>query len=309
LFVQDEISFLNIHKILIGLRFDYNSAHGSIFTPRLNYQWKINDKHNFRLGLGNGYRVVNVFSEDHAALTGARVVEISEALRPEKSYNLNLNYTNQTFFKGGFINFDASIFYTHFSNRIVADYFTDPNKIIFDNLKGFGISKGLTLNSDWSFVNGVKIIAGVTFMDVYTKERDEQNNYIKNRQLHASPFSGTWTASYLFKKWNLLLDYTGNFYSPMRLPILPNDFRAAYSPWFSIQNVQLSKNWKKGIELYGGIKNLLNFLPQNPIMRPFDPFDKQVNINNPFGYTFDPNYGYAAMQGRRIFMGIRYHLK
>ncbi len=307
-FVQDEIRFSEIHKVLIGLRYDYNSAHGSIFTPRLNYQWKASEQHNFRLSLGNGYRIVNVFSEDHAALTGARKVEMTEALRPERSYNVNLNYTNRTFFKGGFLNFDASIFYTHFTNRIVADYDTDPNKIIYDNLKGFAISKGLTLNSDWNFTNGLKIMAGVTLMDVYTQEHNAQDEWIKTRQLHASPFSGTWTVSYALPKWNINFDYTGNFYSPMRLPILPDDFRPEYSPWFSVQNVQMTKKWGNKIEIYGGIKNLLNFLPQNPIMRPFDPFDKQVNIDNPFGYTFDPNYGYAPLQGRRIFLGMRYQL-
>jgi outer membrane receptor for ferrienterochelin and colicins len=45
-------------------------------------------------------------------------------------------------------------------------------------------------------------------------------------------------------------------------------------------------------------------------MRPFDPFDKNVNdpVNNPYGYTFDPSYNYASMQGIRGFFGIRYSL-
>jgi outer membrane receptor for ferrienterochelin and colicins len=54
------------------------------------------------------------------------------------------------------------------------------------------------------------------------------------------------------------------------------------------------------------------------LMRPFDPFDKQVQFdsngnavasaNNPQGYTFDTAYGYASMQGRRYYAGIRYEL-
>ena len=35
LFVQDEITLNPKHKVLLGMRYDYNDAHGSIFTPRL----------------------------------------------------------------------------------------------------------------------------------------------------------------------------------------------------------------------------------------------------------------------------------
>ena len=96
----------------------------------------------------------------------------------------------------------------------------------------------------------------------------------------------------------------------MRLPILPDDYRPEYSPWFSIMNLQVTKKLMNGIEIYGGIKNLFNFIPMDPIMRPFDPFDKVADdpINNPNGYTFDPNYNYASMQGIRGFLGFRYNL-
>jgi outer membrane receptor for ferrienterochelin and colicins len=106
---------------------------------------------------------------------------------------------------------------------------------------------------------------------------------------------------------DMSFDLSGQIYSPMRLPILPNDFRPEYSPWFGLMNLQVSKKFKKGIESYIGVKNLLNFLPKNPIIRPFDPFDKTANdpINNPNAYTFDPSYNYAPMLGRRIYAGIR----
>ena len=57
------------------------------------------------------------------------------------------------------------------------------------------------------------------------------------------------------------------------------------------------------------MKNILNFLPKNPLMRPFDPFDKTIGVNNPFGYTFDTSYNYAPLQGIRGFLGFRFTLK
>ena len=94
----------------------------------------------------------------------------------------------------------------------------------------------------------------------------------------------------------------------MRLPILPNDYRPEYSPWFCITNIQFTKKFDYGLEIYTGMKNIFDFVPKDPIIRPFDPFDKFTDVNNPNGYTFDPSYNYASLQGRRIFLGMRYNL-
>ena len=304
-FVQNEVKLNEKNKILMGLRFDYNSQHGSILSPRFNYKWTPNNNNTVRFSYGNGFRVANVFSEDHAALTGARTVEIREALRPEQSHNVNVNYVTKFYPKFGFIGLDASIFYTYFDNKIIADYDTDPNKIIYDNLKGYGVSQGLTLNSDFNFTNGLKILVGATVMDVFTKE----SNNLKNWQVQTPRFTANWSASYTTLKGGFTFDLTGATTSPMRLPIQPDDFRAAQSPWFSIVNFQIKKEIRKGFEIYGGVKNILNFLPKNPLMRPFDPFDKRINQDNPNNFTFDTGYNYAAMQGIRGFLGVRYSIQ
>jgi outer membrane receptor for ferrienterochelin and colicins len=73
------------------------------------------------------------------------------------------------------------------------------------------------------------------------------------------------------------------------------------------------------MELYGGIKNLLNWTPNrgNPfiIARANDPFDKLVEYDsngqilqtpeNPYALSFDPTYVYGPNQGRRVFLGFR----
>ncbi len=138
-FVQDEITIAKNNTLLLGARFDYNSIHGSIFSPRLNYKW--NSKNNedvIRISIGNGYRVANVFTEDHAALTGSRVVVFDGDLLPETSWNTNINYVKKIATKNNtIINIDASAFYTFFNNKIIPDYETDVTKIIYANLDGF----------------------------------------------------------------------------------------------------------------------------------------------------------------------------
>ena len=109
----------------------------------------------------------------------------------------------------------------------------------------------------------------------------------------------------------------------MRLPLLSDlDPRQEYSPTWSIQNIQATYDGLENFEIYGGVKNLLNWTPNNGnpfiIARADDPFDNNVQFDaqgnaqatpdNPYGLTFDPSYVYGPNQGRRVFLGIRYTL-
>ena len=317
LFIQDEIKINESNTLLLGIRFDHNSLHGNIFTPRINYKLSNYDQTSIlRLSFGTGYRVAQVFTEDHAALTGARDVVFLNDLEPEKSWNTNLNYVKKVYLKeGAIIDFDISIFKTQFSNKIIPDYDTNPNKIIYDNLKGRSISQGVSLNINSLLENGIRFNLGATYIDSYIKE-----DGVKTVPYLTEKFQGVWKFE---KKWNdknLIFDLTGTTIGPLRLPTLSRlDPRPDYSSTFSIVNIQLTKILKNTFEIYGGIKNIFDFTPpKNSIARSFDPFDKQVvfdnsgnaiqNENNPYALTFDPSYVFASNQGFRFFFGLRYRV-
>ncbi len=320
LFVQDEIKLNEKHKILLGARYDYDKRHGNIFTPRLAYKFKPSEHDILRLNAGTGFRVVNLFTEEHAALNGAREVVIEEELRPERSYNVNLNYLKKFYTKSGkIIGIDASAWYTTFSNAILPDYDTNPNQVIYDNLDGHASSLGFSINMDAVISSNFKALAGFTVQEVTQTE-----NGIKQQQILTEKYSGTWSLSYKNFNHNFLIDYTGNVYGPMRLPLLGDlDPRSPESPVWSIQNIQFTFDGLKNFEIYGGVKNLLDWTPNrgNPfiIARANDPFDKDVvfdangnatqTANNPYALTFDTGYIYAPNQGRRLFFGLRYTLK
>lgn len=319
LFIQDEVAFNKKHSLLLGGRYDYDSRHGNIFTPRAAYRFKFTDNDIIRLNAGTGFRVVNLFTEDHAALTGSRDVIIAEELKPERSFNVNLNYLKKIYGDNGtFVGLDASLFYTNFQNVIIPDYDTNPNQIIYDNLNGTSISKGISANVDVAFYNGLKLMIGGTIQDVSNTE-----DGVKERQILTESYSANWSVSYDIRTRDLTIDYTGNLYGPMRLPTLgDNDPRSDFSPAWSIQNIQLSYDGIENLEFYGGVKNLLDWTPNrgNPfiIARANDPFDKEVTFdangnavatpNNPNALTFDPSYVYGPNQGIRSFFGVRYTL-
>jgi outer membrane receptor for ferrienterochelin and colicins len=316
---QDEVRFSNKFTTLFGLRYDHHNIHGSIVTPRLSFKISPTSQSVIRLTGGRGFRVVNLFTEDHAALSGSRQVEILSDLKPEDSWNGNLNVVQNIPFESGFINLDGSLFYTYFTNKIVGDFITDPTKIIYDNLAGYAVSKGVALNADVNFANGIKALLGTTLLDVYQVETDVSDERIP--QVLAPGISLTSTLGYTTPNARWAFDLTGRINSPMYMPVVANDFRPEKSPWVPLLNLQVSyvldmsrARW----EIYGGVKNLLNFVPSiSPILHSDDPFDRPGGkyfdddgnprpSTNPFGYTFDTVYSYAPVQGLRGFVGVRY---
>ena len=317
LFAQDQWTLSESKTLLSGIRYDKNSIYGDIWTPRLNFKWASKDESSIlRLGFGTGYRVVNVFTEDHAALTGAREVVFTEAILPEKSWNTTINWNKKLYTKyGAILDLDFSVFKTAFSNRILPDYETNPNQIIYGNLDGKAITQGATVTINGMFANGLKINMGATFID---------SKIINNNQTEypflTEKFSGNYQLNYTLYNPKITIDISGTVIGTMKLPLLGElDTRAPYSPIINIVNLQATYAIKT-IEVYAGIKNILDFKPaSNSIARAFDPFDSGVEFgangqviatpNNPNALSFDPSYVYYSNQGINGFLGIRYHIK
>ena len=319
LFAQDEISFSDKTSTLFGLRYDYNSAHGSIITPRFAFKYKPTLNDILRLNFGTGFRVVNLFTEDHQALSGARDVILTSNLEPETSYNVNFNYLKKySLTNAGVINLEFTSWYTYFTNRIFANYDLNPDQIIYDNLNGYSKIFGLSSNIDWITPFGLTTSLGASYFDPLTIQDDQ-----KFVPLFTEKFSLNWAVNYEIQSWFLAIDYTGNLTGTMRLPLLsPIDPRRETSVPFSIQNIQFTFKKIHDLEIYTGIKNLLNWTPNrnNPflIARANDPFDKNVQfdpngnvvptVDNPYGLTFDPTYAFGPNQGIRFFAGLRFHI-
>ncbi|HET6243427.1 MAG: TonB-dependent receptor [Bacteroidetes bacterium] len=297
IFAQDEYALSDNLSILAGLRFDYHEKHGSIFSPRINFKYKPATYTTLRLNAGTGFRVVNLFTEEHAALTGARTVVVKGELSPEKSYNMNLNVNHVFTIKESSGTIDADIFYTYFENKIIPDYETDKNLIVYDNLLGHSISRGFSLSYNHRFNSPFKLSAGGTFLDVFAVTEDNDGNSVRENQAFVPKLSGVFTLSYTIKKLKTSIDYTGKVMGPMELPTYDHPFeRDEISPWFTLQNLQVTKEIKKFFEVYIGVRNILNYTQNSPLIDP----------QNPFGPNFDTAYAYGPLQGRRFFIGLRF---
>jgi outer membrane receptor for ferrienterochelin and colicins len=316
-FIQTTFPVLRNAKILTGIRTDIHSNHGLIITPRLNLHW--NNSNNIdvvRMGVGSGYRVVQVFSEDHAALTGSRRVVFEEKLAPEKSWNYNLQWDHMMInSKNSIVKWDVSLFLTNFSNRILPDLEKHPEEIRYRNLDGRAEVKGASLGVLWQdFTDKTARLSGTLLSSKLIEEGVYKTPY----------FSESTSVNYSYGQSilnNLLkLNLNGQIIGPMRLPLLgPLDPRPSHSPWMHIANIEFQKQFNE-FTFSLGVNNLLDSKPlRESIARSFDPFDKEVTFdkdnrpvstsNNPNALSFDPSYSYMSQQGIRSFVSIQWSFK
>jgi outer membrane receptor for ferrienterochelin and colicins len=291
-FVQDEWTHSSRFTALVGLRADLDRDAGLILSPRLTLRWKPAQWTTLRLTTGSGFRTVNLFTEDHAALTGARTVVIAEALRPERSWNVNATWTQVVNIGNSAATFDADAFYTHFLNKIVPDYDTDPNLIVYQNLHGYGTVRGLSLKWSQSFAKPLRYEVGTTFMQVFNVDESGA----RTEQIHAPWFSAVFSAGYDIKRLHTRIDWNGKVTGPMRLPSFEG--RSTRSDWWSLQHVQVTTTVGKQWKVLYGVKNLLNYTQPSPLIHP----------EAPFGDQFDTAYIYGPMQPRRYFVGLEWRI-
>ena len=312
IFIQDEWRVTDKWTLLGGGRLDYYSAHGVIFSPRLNIKYKPADRTTLRSNFGTGFRIVNLFTEDHAFVTGQRTVEIRESLRPEKSYNTSLNF-NQVFALGnGSGTFDVDGYYTYFTNKIIPDYGT-PGKIIYENSGGHAQTMGLGGNVTYSFAFPLNFNLGWNYQRSTETEPDENGVY-QTRDLEFAPrWSGVISVNYLWREPKLTFAYTINITGPMSLPEVydindQGEFLAEPRPMrsqpFAYQNIQISREFKRPWLIYAGIQNLANYRQEiSPLTGFNDP-----NTSPGFSDRFDTGYAYSSLHGIEFYLGIKWDL-
>lgn len=303
IFSQGEWTFGDF-TFLGGLRIDHHSEHGYVTAPRLSTKFSPTDLTTFRASAGTGFRVVNVFTEDHAALTGSRDVVFNEDLDPEKSKNITASVEQIIPFGTNPMTVSLDGFYTHFSNKIIPDYDQDPNLIVYENLDGFSVTRGFSVDLDQNFTAiPFSYNASITIMDVFTDENGK-----KQALTYAPDYTGSFGATYDVRSLDLSLGYNSNLVGPKRMPnsYVENFERDQWSPAFSTHDLKITKefadvNSSKGIgfEAYISVENIFDYTQGSPL----------VDARNPFGPDFDTIYTWGPIVGRTFSLGARINLR
>ncbi len=300
LFVQNETILSPALRVLGGLRVDHHKKHGFIWSPRLSAKYSPLSYTTFRLNGGTGFRVVNLFTEDHAALTGSREVVILEDLEPERSLSGTVSVQQILPLGTSPVTIDVDGFYTHFTNQIIPDYDTDPNLIVYQNLDEASVTRGVSFSFSQNFADfPLSYTLGTTLMDVF-RQVDGGKEAIE----FAPDYQGIVNANYNLDRWNINLGYTANLTGPMALPEFEEPFaRPTRSEPFMIHNLMVTKDvrLKDGslLQVYFSLENITDFTQDSPLIDPA----------HPFGDAFDTTYVYAPVHGREVGLGIRLNMR
>lgn len=291
IFSQYEHTFNEQIKALGGLRIDHYNEHGFIYSPRANAKFDLSNHTTLRLNGGTGFRVVNLFTEEHEALTGSRRVVIEEELNPERSVNGTINLNQIIDIGTSVLNVDLDLFYSHFSNQIIPDY-SQANEIRYKNLEGYSVSRGISVSAAHNFPSPLQYSIGFTYQDAF-----ESNNGIRSSIHFAPQWSGVFTATYTIPETKINLNYSGRVVGNMKLP--EYDGYINESPVFSEHNLKLSRPFSSSVSGYITAKNIGNYTQANPI----------IAADRPFSEDFATDHVYGPLQTRRFLVGIQITLE
>jgi outer membrane receptor for ferrienterochelin and colicins len=304
IFSQGELT-INDVTLLGGLRVDHHSEHGFVTAPRFSAKYSPGNRTTVRVSGGTGFRVVNVFTEDHAALTGSREVIFTEDLEPERSQSITGNIEQIIPFGANPLTVSIDGFYTRFSNKIIPDYDQDPNLIIYENIDGFSVTRGFSIDLDQNFTTlPISYNTSFTLMDVFTEENGQ-----RKALTYAPDFIGSFGATYQSQNLNLEFGYTGNLVGSKRMPdnYVQNFGRDRWSPAYTTHDIKITKEFSNvnntnngiGIEAYLSAENIFDFIQGSPLIDASDPFSPQ----------FDTIYTWGPIIGRSFALGVRLNIR
>lgn len=242
-FIRDLWTLNPKTSLLLGYRFDYDITRSSsgdhenpVHSPRIALKYTPDNKNTFRASPSAGYRVVNIFSEDHRALSDQYEAKFGEALKPEKSPSGTVDYEGWAATEGIGLTYGISAYYTHFFNKIYPVRNDINRTLTYFNVDGdeharnIGVSLDIALNFRFPF----RLTAGVSYTqaELFEFERDDNGDKVSDK-IVKSPFefspkwSGVFTAAYDFIP-QLAWDGTGEWRGPMLLPYQVNNFVNIY---------------------------------------------------------------------------------
>lgn len=289
----------------LGARLDNHSIFGTYFTPRIHLKFSPYSRSHIRFSAGQGRQTANVFSDNLSVFASSRQIGImanktlpAYGLKQEIAWNYGLNFSQNFTLDYREGSFTIEYYRTDFVNQVVVDYDFAPNTLLIYNLNGKSYSNSFQTELSYEIIRRFDLSLAYRYLDVKTE-------YLKNGLLEKAlvpPHRAFINLAYETKS-KLMFDFTAQWFSSRRLPktdLNPIEHQLpTYSPSYFYLHSQISKSFKKGLEIYLGIENMADFRQNDPIL----------DSNNPYGLYFDSSMTWGPIFGRMYYLGFRYTLK
>jgi outer membrane receptor for ferrienterochelin and colicins len=307
-FVQSDWDILKDLTLLTGIRADkHNLVDVFVFNPRISALYKLKGKTQFRVSWSKGFRAPQAFDSDmHIAFAGGGVsrVRLADNLKAENSssFSASVNYDKATekFIAG----FTLEAFYTNLNDAFVLEEAgSDEFGLIFEKRNASSSTvKGATIEGRWNYNRKIQVESGYTIQSSTYQDPVRYSDILEpTRQYLRTPdHYGYYTLSFMPSS-RLNASFSGVFTGSMKIlhtagsPENTQNDKFVVSESFFEHHVKISYLFEigkldTGLELSGGIKNILNTYQ--------DDFDT--------GKNRDSNYIYGPAMPRTFFIGLKF---
>jgi outer membrane receptor for ferrienterochelin and colicins len=282
--------------IIAGAREDFVDAKTWLFTPRIHGKYNFTEHTIVRFSAGRSYRTPYLIADHMYVLASSRQIDIAENILAEGAKNYGANITTRFEFANKEFTLSADAYRTDFINQLTIDSYSDSTKIIFSNLHGKSYSNSLQVTLNAELMETLNLRLSYKMDDV----KSTYNGILEEKPLSSRErFLATLSAS--TSNEHLKFDYTFVLEGKKRLQfVYTDDYNTSkeFSPSFYLMNFQVTKVFKR-FDVYGGAENILDYRQKNPIINP----------DNPFGNSFDATNIWGPVEGRRIYLGLRYSIR
>ena len=285
-------------SLVAGLRADLFQERIFI-TPRANAKWALNTTTELRVNAGTGWRTTDILAENPSLLASRRTIVLRSNLRPEQALNLGVNFTKRFVLDYRKGSFEIDAYRTLFSNKIIPNFESDSTSrlVIFDNLKEKAFSDNIQVELAYEVFKNLHVKTAYKFLHVYQliNSKPQELCFIAKNRFFLNLFYESFN-----RKWTCNATLQG--YGRKRLPSTLNNPIAyrmdLYSPAYSTVNAQINRVYKK-IELYLGCENIFDYRQSKALIDP----------EHPYGAWFDTSFIWGPLEGRKVYLGLRYKIK
>lgn len=295
---RNNLELNNSFSLTVSQRLELINGDDAIYIPRFNMRYLFAEDWTVRASIGRGYRFPRIFSDQSALFATAKIWDIENAIKIEKSWNTGMNIVGKPYINGEELEINLDAYYTWFEDQIVIDLDDDYQRVKVYNLNGRSFAFQTIGTISYPVLDQLRIKIGGKFTDAQTNYHKglRQNLMVpKYRGLISLDFESS------DKKW--LWNVSANFVGKMRLADkdnVPHELihdHTGYSEAYTQLQSQLTFTHKVW-EFYCGVENILDYTQHSAIIDPF----------NPYGSYFNAAEVYAPVAGIKPYIGIKWKM-
>lgn len=284
-------------KLLLmgGVRYDYSTDYGSMFTPRLHARWNISDALTWNVSAGRGYRAPHIMAENAFLLASSRALIFDPDVRQEEAWNFGSGLGYTVYVANKPLKLEGEYYYTHFTHQLLVDMDSNPHAVYFRDLNGRSYSHTVQVEATYPLIQDMSITAAYRFTDVkvdYGQGLVQKPLTSRHKGLVTvgyAPMMGLW-------QFDVTCSVTGGgrMPSPYRMADGGLSWEPEYKAYPQL-SAQVTRNFRHWAVYVGG-ENLTNYRQQRPV----------IGGENPWGTGFDATMVYAPLHGANVYVGFRY---